>query len=100
MTRKTNWARAKSYDRNARDAAEPCVICGRHTTGSLYVVMTDGGSSLVHPDDAAQEERENQAAYMGAFSIGPDCARRFGDFVGTSPAEWFGRTAAEVEGSR
>ena len=66
---------SRAYDKHGADA-NPCCVCGRQTDGTRWVHVTGGYSEIVHPADWERECAENEAAYMGSFPIGPDCARR------------------------
>ena len=51
---------------------EPCYLCGRPLEGDVQQIETYYGSDIV----VAGEIDVNDPAYSGAFSIGPECAKR------------------------
>jgi hypothetical protein len=69
------------YERNARKAAtaglEPCETCGRGVADGkgFAVVVTDGGASILHPEDDT-EDAWNDSGYMGGYVVGSTCAKQ------------------------
>jgi len=56
-------------------AKQPCAVCGRETgitTLSMGVIVAEGGSSLLHPDD----EDTDPAGFMGWWAIGSECIKK------------------------
>ena len=56
-------------------AKQPCAVCGRETgiiTGSMGVIVAEGGSSLLHPDD----EDTDPAGFMGWWAMGSECIKK------------------------
>ena len=59
--------------------AEACACCGHKITNQATahaVIVSDGGSTLIHKDDEGQEIRSQNAGFMGSFAVGPECARK------------------------
>lgn len=53
-----------------------CIACGKLTKGNgINVALTDGGDVLVLPEDIDAEERGNAGAYMGVWTVGPECGK-------------------------
>jgi hypothetical protein len=53
---------------------EQCTACGRKMGAKSWgVVVSDGGSSIVHPDSTLLEMQT--AGYMGWWPIGTECAK-------------------------
>jgi hypothetical protein len=53
-----------------------CLICGRDTSkqgNSNGVIVSGGGSTIVHPEDAHKEVVSG--GYMGWFPIGSECIK-------------------------
>jgi hypothetical protein len=62
-----------------RDGEDPCAICGKlvkHSPGTKWAEVVDGGARFATIDEKADE---NDSGYMGGFPVGNDCARRFPD---------------------
>jgi len=56
-------------------AENPCVVCGRETSKNskgLGVIVAEGGSSLLHPDD----EDTDPAGFMGWWAVGTECIKK------------------------
>lgn len=54
-----------------------CIVCGKTTKGNgISVALTNGGDTLVLPHDIEREENENAGAYMGVWTVGPECGKR------------------------
>ena len=52
-----------------------CQCCGRAVSdNALGIVVADGGSSIVHPEDAAT--LVDNGGYMGWYPIGSECAKK------------------------
>lgn len=57
------------------EAENPCVVCGRETSKNskgLGVIVAEGGSSLLHPDD----EDTDPAGFMGWWAVGSECIKK------------------------
>lgn len=53
-----------------------CIICGRDTSKqgkSSGVVVSGGGSVIVHPEDITKEQ--DDGGYMGWFPVGSECIK-------------------------
>jgi hypothetical protein len=53
-----------------------CLICGRDTSkqgNSKGVIVSGGGSTIVHPED--NEKELHDGGYMGWFPIGSECIK-------------------------
>lgn len=60
-----------AYSENA------CIVCGKLTKGNgIDVALTNGGDTLVLPQNIEREEIENAGAYMGVWTVGPECGKR------------------------
>lgn len=60
-----------------------CQCCGRPVSkNATGIVIADGGSSIVYPDDVANVI--NDSGYMGWYPIGSECAKKI-------PAEYLTR---------
>lgn len=56
-------------------AKQPCAVCGRETSknsNGMGVIVTDGGLSLLHPDD----DDSDSAGFMGWWAIGTECIKK------------------------
>ena len=64
------------------DAFPRCYICNRviknpNTAATIHVV--DGGGIALHPGD--EDKYIPDAGDCGAFDVGPECAKKLGEFV-------------------
>lgn len=59
-----------------RDGLEPCITCGRGVAEGkgFLIVITDGGSTILHPA-AVTPEVQRDPGYMGGYVIGSSCVR-------------------------
>ena len=58
---------------------ERCTVCGKLTSPKskgLGVIVSDGGSSIIHPDDNEKEIKEYPAGYMGWWAVGTECIKK------------------------
>lgn len=75
------WARHNSDETQMRIAAfsetiRCCAVCGRKLLGDFTTVhIVAGGDLILHPDDEATYVSD--PGDMGAWDIGPECARKF-----------------------
>lgn len=56
---------------------ERCTVCGKLTSPNakgLGVIVSDGGSSIIHPADNDLEI--NSAGYMGWWAVGTECIKK------------------------
>lgn len=56
-----------------------CIACGRATSkngDSLGVIVTNGGSSIVHPEDLDADYAADPGGGMGWFPVGRECIKR------------------------
>lgn len=66
----------KFQDRKNKHYFLTCVFCGRDTSKqgkSQGVIVSGGGSAIVHPEDNQLEE--NDPGYMGWFPVGSECIK-------------------------
>jgi len=73
-----------------------CILCGRPTNDKHLgygVVVCDGGSRLVHPDDAHMVESD--PGFMGWFPVGSTCVKKVPAAFRVAPKDcpWFGEEA-------
>lgn len=68
---------------------EICVVCGKRTTKDrgIGVIFGWGGAMLVHPDDRADAEL-NDDGYMGGFMVGPECGKKIPQEYRIDPSSW------------
>lgn len=65
--------RHKHYDEYGCLAS--CQCCGRAVSAkAAYIIVCDGGASLVHPEDA--DSLLNDGGFMGCFPVGSECAKK------------------------
>ena len=61
-----------------QDDQERCIVCGKKTSPKvkgLGVIVIDGGSSIVHPDDNDVAVANQPGAYMGWWPVGSECIK-------------------------
>lgn len=56
---------------------QPCTHCGRGVREGkgFVVVVIEGGSSVLHPDDVTRAD-ETDSGFMGAWVLGSTCAKQ------------------------
>lgn len=58
---------------------ERCTVCGKKTSRQnkgLGVIVSDGGGSIIHPEDNEKEIKEYTAGYMGWWAVGSECIKK------------------------
>lgn len=58
---------------------ERCTVCGKLTSQQnkgLGVIVGDGGSAIIHPEDNELEIATNGAGYMGWWAVGSECIKK------------------------
>ena len=73
---RTPWSDDYNNSRHANEEG-CCIVCGKMTKGNgITVALTNGGDTLVLPADTEREEYENGGAYMGEWTVGPECGSK------------------------
>lgn len=65
---------------------DPCVVCGKSVKQPWrYWVHLVNGGDILHPDDEErfwkEATQDDLAGEMGIHAIGPDCAKKYKDWV-------------------
>ena len=58
---------------------ERCTVCGKVTSQQnkgLGVIVSDGGGSIIHPEDNEKEIKGYAAGYMGWWAVGSECIKK------------------------
>ncbi len=58
---------------------ERCTVCGKVTSQQnkgLGVIVGEGGSSIIHPEDNELAIKTAPASYMGWWAVGSECIKK------------------------
>jgi hypothetical protein len=73
------WGKADQIFRNQ------CIACGREmkTPKRFFIFVANDAGEVVHPDDLKDYDAQRGDGWN---ELGPECRKKFGDFVSTDTA--------------